>query len=225
MTPIRSYIIDEVVPDDSVEAQNLVRKVRFASIPRQPAEEIAPIMSPSPFDIWGIDILGPFLPGTGQKKWAVVSIDYFTKWVQQFDCAKFKDFLEKYEIEQRFTSVEHPFANGQVEVTNRSIFDGVKKKLLDLPKKEWFEELSKVLWAYRTTAKIVTSETPFKLAYGTDAVIPIDVPLCSYRIQHYDPTPNKEGILLNLDFIDEVREDAAARIAEQKILTAKFYNK
>ncbi|XP_071721737.1 uncharacterized protein [Rutidosis leptorrhynchoides] len=123
---------------------------------------------------------------------------------KQFDCEAYKNFLKLYEIEPRFTSVAHPAANDQVEVKNRSILDGLKKKLKDLPKKEWVNELPKVLWAYRNTAKLTTGETPFKLAYSTDVVIPVDVRLRSFRIQHDDPIPNKEGLLLNLDLIDEV---------------------
>ena len=36
----------------------------------------------------------------------------------------------------------------------------------------WPDELPGVLWAYRTTVRTPTGETPFKLAYGSEAVIP-----------------------------------------------------
>ena len=39
-------------------------------------------MAPWPFAQWGLDILGPFPPGTRQMKFLVVGIDYFTKWVE-----------------------------------------------------------------------------------------------------------------------------------------------
>ncbi|XP_071721999.1 uncharacterized protein [Rutidosis leptorrhynchoides] len=135
-----------------------------------------------------------------------------------------QEFLKKYDVQQGFTSIAHPSANGQVEVTNRSIVDGLKKKLKDLPKKQWVDELPKVLWAYRTTCKVPTGETPYKLTYGTDTIVPVDVGLRSYRIKHYNPSLNEEGLLLNLDLIDEVRDNAAIKIAEQKLLTVKFYN-
>ena len=35
-----------------------------------------------PFDKWGIDLLGPFPPAKGQRKFIVVAIDYFTKYVE-----------------------------------------------------------------------------------------------------------------------------------------------
>ena len=40
------------------------------------------MMAPWPFTQWGLDILGPFPIGTGQMKFLVVGIDYFTNWVE-----------------------------------------------------------------------------------------------------------------------------------------------
>jgi hypothetical protein len=53
----------------------------------------------------------------------------------------------------------HPQANGLVEATNKTIFKILKKKLGDR-KRDWAEDLPKVLWAYRTTKKTATEETP-----------------------------------------------------------------
>ncbi|CAO2827327.1 unnamed protein product [Amaranthus hypochondriacus] len=35
-----------------------------------------------PFDKWGIDLLGPFPPAKGQRKFIIVAIDYFSKYVE-----------------------------------------------------------------------------------------------------------------------------------------------
>ncbi|XP_026430855.1 uncharacterized protein LOC113327967 [Papaver somniferum] len=35
-----------------------------------------------PFGKWGIDIVGPFIPGTGEKGFLIVATDYFTKWAE-----------------------------------------------------------------------------------------------------------------------------------------------
>jgi len=45
-------------------------------------EELHTIMSPWPFAMWGMDILGPFSPGRGQVKFLLVAVDYFTKWIE-----------------------------------------------------------------------------------------------------------------------------------------------
>ena len=35
-----------------------------------------------PFAQWGLDILGPFPQASGQRKFLLVAIDYFTKWIE-----------------------------------------------------------------------------------------------------------------------------------------------
>ncbi len=39
----------------------------------------------------------------------------------------------------------------------------------------WVEELPSVLLAYKTTVRTPTKETPFKLTFGTEAVIPVEI--------------------------------------------------
>ena len=40
------------------------------------------ITSPWPFSQWGINIINPLPQGKGQVKFLLVTIDYFTKWVE-----------------------------------------------------------------------------------------------------------------------------------------------
>ena len=83
-------------------------------------------------------------------------------------------------IENQFSSPRYPQANGQTEVTNRTLLKIIKVKQ-DNAKGAWPEELPNVLWAYRTTAKTSTGETPFKLTYDIEAVIPIEVGITSVK--------------------------------------------
>ena len=64
---------------------------RFATVTRQPPEELTTILSPWPFSKWGIDILGPLPLSRGQCKFIVVAIDYFTKWAEAEPLAKITD--------------------------------------------------------------------------------------------------------------------------------------
>ena len=41
-----------------------------------------PISSPWPFAQWGLDILGPFPRATGNRRFVLVAVDYFTKWAE-----------------------------------------------------------------------------------------------------------------------------------------------
>ena len=77
----------------------------------------------------------------------------------------------------------------------------------------WPDELPSVLWAYRTTARTPTGETPFRLAYEADAVIPAEVGLTSYRVESYSEDKNEEAMRVQLDLVDEVRATTEQRLA------------
>ena len=93
---------------------------------------------------------------------------------KQFNNHNFTEFCISLGIKQRFTSVEHPQSNGQAELANRILLGGLKKQL-DEAKGRWAEELPSVLWSYRTTTQMATQETPFRLTYVCEAMIPIEV--------------------------------------------------
>ena len=63
----------------------------------------------------------------------------------------------------------------------------------------------------RTTRKSATQETPFALAFGTEAVAPIEIGLKSPRIELASVEHNGEALCLNLDLLDEKREQVLKR--------------
>ena len=88
----------------------------------------------------------------------------------------------------------------------------------------WVEELPSVLWAYRTTVQTPTKETPFKLTFGTKAVIPVEIGLTTLRMTFHKEEENEGQFRLNLDLLDETRKKAAQRIAFYQGKMAKYYN-
>ena len=118
---------------DSVElVQRCDKCQRFAHVPRQPPKPLSPIVNPWPFAKWGIDLFGPLLVARAQAKFAIVTIDYFTKWVEaeplsSITKAKCKSFIWK-NIICRF-GVPH-----SIETDNRKQFDNPTLK-------EMFQEL------------------------------------------------------------------------------------
>ena len=56
----------------------------------------------------------------------------------------------------------------------------------------WPDELPSVLWADKTTVRTPIGETPFKLAYGNDAVILAKVGLTSFRLAYYQDEENEK---------------------------------
>ena len=91
-------------------------------------------------------------------------------------------------------------------------------------KEVWPDELPGVLWAYKMTVRTPMGETPFKLAYGSEAVIPAEVHMVNHRVMTYQDKDNEEQLRLNLDLIDEVRTDAEHKTARYKNLMARQYD-
>ncbi|GAU45489.1 hypothetical protein TSUD_191080 [Trifolium subterraneum] len=131
----------------------------------------------------------------------------------QFTDKTFRGFLAKINTKHYFTSVEHPQTNGQAEVANRVILCGLRRRLGDA-KKQWVEELPHVLWAYRTTPHSTTKETPFRLAYETEAVIPVEIGEPSRRTEApLDEEMNDETMREELDLVEEIRTAASLKEA------------
>nr|GEV06793.1 reverse transcriptase domain-containing protein [Tanacetum cinerariifolium] len=142
---------------------------------------------------------------------------------KQFSDNPFKDWCEKLNITQRFASVTHPQSNVLVERAKRSLGEGIKARLGE-GNKNWIEELPHVLWAHRTLIKSSHGDTLFSLTYGTEAVIPADFEMPTYRTAVVDAVHNNEELRLNLDLLEERHECAAIREAKAKLKMTKYYN-
>ena len=150
--------------------------------------------------------------------WGAQSTD-----IRQFDNTLFKDFCEHFEIQNHYSSPAHPQANGQAEVANRSLLKIIKTQL-EGAKGVWPNKLPGVLWAYKTTVRTPTGESPFKLVYGSEAVIPAEVHMANHKVMTYQDKDNKEQLHLSLDLINEVRTNAKQRTARYKNLMARQYD-
>nr|XP_023924870.1 uncharacterized protein LOC112036287 [Quercus suber] len=196
-----------------------------------------------------LDILGPFSRATGNRRFVIVAVDYFTKWAEaealanirdtdvkrfvwknivtrfgvpeslisdnglQFDSKAFRIFCKDLGIKNKYSTLAYPQSNGLAEATNKVILNGLKRRL-DGAKGGWAKELPNVLWAYRTTPRRSTGESPFSLTYGSEAVIPTEVNLYSAWVAGFDPEQNEEMMVGFLDSLEECREMATVRLAE-----------
>ncbi|GJU57564.1 reverse transcriptase domain-containing protein [Tanacetum coccineum] len=142
---------------------------------------------------------------------------------KQFCDNPFKDWCARLSITQRFASVKHPQTNGLVERANRSLGEGIKARL-DRHKGRWVEELSHVLWAHRTTIKVSTGDTPFSLVYGTEAVIPAEIGMPTIRTAEVNITTNDDERRIDLDILEERREQAAIREEKAKLKMKGYYD-
>ncbi|GKA88111.1 reverse transcriptase domain-containing protein [Tanacetum coccineum] len=192
-------------------ARDMIRTCNDCQIhrpmPRNPQQPLTPITAPWPFYKWGIDIVGPFPEGPGKVKFLIVAMDYFTKWIEA----------------KAVATITGNQTNGLVERANRSLGEGIKARLGE-GNKNWIEELPHVLWAHRTIIKSSHGDTPFSLTYGTEAVIPAEIGMPTYRTAVVEAAHNDEELRLNLDLLEERRECAAIREAKAKSKMTKHYN-
>ncbi|XP_064966523.1 uncharacterized protein LOC135613430 [Musa acuminata AAA Group] len=142
----------------------------------------------------------------------------------QFAGRRFQEFCAKHKIQLRFSSVAYPQANGLAEVTNRSIIDGLKRRV-SAARSACIDELPSVLWALRTTLKTPTGESPDSLTFGTEAVLPSEVAVPTPRTAGYGEEASGEGLRSNLDLLEERRADAHRKSLSYKTAVARVYNR
>ncbi|RDY05097.1 Tf2-11, partial [Mucuna pruriens] len=142
----------------------------------------------------------------------------------QFASSAMTKFCQELHIRQSFTSVEHPQANEQAEAANKVILRGLRRRLEEANGR-WAEELPQVLWSYHTTPHSTTRETPFRLTYGSEAVIPVEIGEPSPRTALFDLTANEDELRANLDLLQETREIAHIKEYAVKAKVARRYNK
>ncbi|XP_068475044.1 uncharacterized protein [Phaseolus vulgaris] len=126
-------------------------------------------------------------------------------------------------IKQVFASVEHPQTNRQVESANRVLLRGLKRRL-EKAKGAWAEEVPRIVWAYHTTPQSSTMETPFSLVYGSDAMIPVEIHESSPRFLGFVAEESNEERRVNLDLIDEAREEAKIKAEVVKRRVERQYS-
>ncbi|GKB43014.1 reverse transcriptase domain-containing protein [Tanacetum coccineum] len=237
MTPIFEYLTEETLPVDLKKARAVRRPLQANYVLREihegsysmhtirhsqslkdwnPQKKLSPITSPWPFYKWGIDIAGPFPEGSGKVKFFIVAIDYFTKWIKAKPVTtitgnQIKTFVWD-NIVCRFGLPREIISDNGKQLWDNPFRDclgeGIKARL-GTKNKNWLEELSHVLWAYRTMIKSSNGETPFSLTYGTKAVIPAELGMLTLRITELDLVQNNEALEINLDLLEEKREQAA----------------
>nr|KYP69046.1 hypothetical protein KK1_022696 [Cajanus cajan] len=119
------------------------------------------------------------------------------------ECQHFEDFLRELGVKHLPTSVEHPHTDGQAEAANKVILRELKKRL-GCAKEQW--------------------ETPYRLTYGADAMIPVEVGETSHRLRVFDGEQNAQEIAANLDLIDELRKEARIHEEACKLRASRSYN-
>lgn len=110
-----------------------------------------------------------------------------------------------------------------MEATNKTLLKTLKKKL-GRKKGAWAEYVPEILWAYRTTTRTPIGATPFSLTYSSEVVISAEVGSPSFQVSHYNPGLNDEGIKLNLDLLQDRKDEAQVTWAAYQNGAARYFN-
>ncbi|KAL1223270.1 hypothetical protein V5N11_030064 [Cardamine amara subsp. amara] len=124
-----------------------------------------------------------------------------------------------------YSTPRYPQSNGQTEAANKTVLSNLKKRLGSY-KGGWNEELQPVIWAYRTTPRRASGETPFSLVYGMEAVVPAELNFPGLRRVKLllEETLNTQMMHDALDTIDEQRDQALIQLQNYQQTTARYYN-
>ena len=105
-----------------------------------------------------------------------------------------------YAVVHKKSTPYYPQANGLAESTNK-----IMQTIL---------KLQSALWDYRTTFKTSIQATPFWMAFGLDAVMPIELQVPSLRVQVKERLPESQSEQYRLEQLLELGEHRVASMAQ-----------
>ena len=94
--------------------------------------------------------------------------------------------------------------------------------------KQWHDRLSEALWACRNSKSTATGFTPYRLTYGQDAVLPVELAIPSVRVQsqmYISADEYKTAMMQELEESDVERMTTIDQIERNKDRIARSYNK
>lgn len=88
--------------------------------------------------------------------------------------------------------------------------------------------MEEALWAYRTTYRTPTQETPYSLVYGVEAVLPLERQIPSLRLAIQEGLTDEENVklrLAELEALDEKRLQAQQNLECYQARITRAFNK
>nr|GEV46620.1 hypothetical protein [Tanacetum cinerariifolium] len=236
MTHIHEYLVKEILPQEKKKSKGCAPESKEArrscSMHAGPRSVVAKALRSGYYwptmhadarklirecsDCQGIDIAGLFSKGPGKVKFLILAIDYFTKWieakpVETITGAQVKKFVWD-NIVCRFG------LPGEIISEN-------EKQFRDDPFKDWCEKLcirQRFAFVKHPQANSLVERANRSLGEGikarTKAVVPVEIGKPTWRTEEVHMIKNDEALEINLDLLEEKREQAVIQEAKSKAM-------
>ncbi|RVW81607.1 Gypsy retrotransposon integrase-like protein 1 [Vitis vinifera] len=154
-----------------------------------PPSELHALTSPWPFSVWGIDIIGKISPKSSSgDEFILVTIDYFTKWVEAASYARLtlagvacfirSHIICRYGVPHELISDRG--TNGAVEAANKNI-----KRILTEDGRDFSRLVREAPIRFVGILDFFSHlyrSTPYSLVYGMEAVLLVEIEMGSLRV-------------------------------------------
>eukprot|EP00253_Pinus_taeda_P001959 PITA_01959 len=167
-----------------------------------------PQMTLQSFEKWAIDFVG-LLKSQGKTGacYIITTTEYLTrwvevKWVNDYTTATATKFLFK-NLLTRFGCPKILMSDRRTHFLNETISTLTK----EFQRNDWDLHIPTVLWSYRTTCKKLMRQTPFRLVYGVEVVMPMEYILPSLRIAVLTGMMDHEALEERLVQLEELEKE------------------
>lgn len=82
-----------------------------------------------------------------------------------------------------------------------------------------------MLWVNQNTPRTTSKDSPFRSAYGTDALITVEIGSPSLRVKTFDEVYNEQDLRENLDLVEDISEAAVQHLSIYQQRTTSHYIK
>ena len=141
--------------------------------------------------------------------------------------AAVEELANKYGLKRIITSAYHPEGNGLVERGHAPIVNALSK-MSSGGFSNWVRNLHAVLWADRTTCRESTGMTPYRMNYGTEAVLPVELHVPTWQTLPWDTVRTTEDLLAlrarQLQRRDEDLEEARLHLRRHREANKELFD-
>lgn len=123
-----------------------------------------------------------------------------------------KELCERYRVSRVQTSAYNPKANGMIKRGHAPVVQACAKLQL-AGRGSWVDNLAAVLWADRITVQASTGVSPYRLVYGSDPVLPVDLDSPTWLIHNWAEARTRDELLHLRAMQLQRRDDDLAEIA------------